>query len=207
MSDPDYLAPYRPGAKRHPDKFAVTLWASEQGQIRRFEVIAESIFLPGKRILDAGCSRGDFAQFLIDRGIAYQRFIGVDALEPVIQQARKRNFPDARFETADFVRDPQSLAIEKPHVVTISGSLNTMQDHDAMTVLNHAWNAASQSLAFNFLSDRAAPDAPKQDRFARRLSTMMLLDWAFEKTPYVIFRQDYFKQGHDATIIMHRRTD
>jgi hypothetical protein len=33
---------------------------------------------------------------------------------------------------------------------------------------------------------------------------MKLLRWALAQTPDVIFRQDYFPQGHDATIRMKR---
>jgi hypothetical protein len=33
---------------------------------------------------------------------------------------------------------------------------------------------------------------------------MRLLDWALARTSQVAFRQDYFRHGHDATILMRK---
>ena len=92
-----YLEPYREAQKRHGHGFDVTLWGSPKTQQTRFGVFTEMVYLPGKRILDAGCSRGDFAAFLLERELAYESFTGVDGLPEVIDYANKRGLPRAEF--------------------------------------------------------------------------------------------------------------
>jgi len=200
----DYLDPYQQSVRKHGTGFEATLWASPESQRRRFRVFTELVFLSGKRVLDAGCSRGDFAAYLLERDIEYSRFVGVDGVAEVIGYAQQRGLPGTEFVAADFVEQPEVLQTGQPQVITISGSLNTMADEQVFTVLDAAWEAASESLVFNFLSDTASDAAPLQDDFARRLDTMKLLRWALDRTWSVVLRQDYFNLGHDATIAMHK---
>lgn len=203
-SGDDYLDPYRESVQHHGTDFEATLWANTRSQRLRFEVFTQMAFLPGKRILDAGCSRGDFAAYLIEAGIEYETFTGIDGLPEVIDFATSRGLPRAQFHTGDFVREPDLLKTGDPQVVCICGSLNTMTDEQVMTVLDAAWAAASQTLLFNFLPDRATHQAPKNLGPARRLDAMRLLDWAITQTPTVAYRQDYFPHAHDATILMRK---
>lgn len=200
-----YLEPYRRSQRRHGAAFEVTLWASPQTQRLRFDVMTQMCFFAGKRVLDAGCSRGDFAHYLHEHDIAYAHYTGIDALAQVIEYARGRGLPDARFLCGDFVSQPDLLMTDNPQIIAISGSLNTMSDEHLFGVLNAAWSSATESLIFNFLSDRyAAPSGYAEDGPARRFDTLRMLDWATDKTPYVVFRQDYFLGGHDATILMRK---
>ncbi len=198
------MRPYQESVREHGTSFDVTLWASPHTQVRRFEVFIDTIPLAGKRILDAGCSRGDLAAFLIKSNVSYDRYIGVDALCQVIDYAKKRNMPRCEFHCGDFVADPAVLSIGDPEVICISGALNTMTDKQAMGVLESAWATTSEALLFNFLSDRAGRGAPLQTGPARRLNTLKLLDWAMRQTWAVAFRQDYFRHGHDATILLQK---
>lgn len=199
-----YLEPYRQSHRRHGSAFEVTLWASPQSQRLRFEVFSQMGFLAGKRILDAGCSRGDFAAFLVEQEIPFKHYVGIDALCEVVEFAQQRDLPNCEFQCGDFVTNPAILAHARADVVCISGTLNTMDDAHVLAVLEAAWTASRQMLLFNFLSDLAGPGAPPQDDYARRLDALELIAWATAKTPYVAFRQDYFKEGHDATILMRK---
>lgn len=184
--------------------FDVTLWGRPQTQRRRFEVFAEMLDLGGKAVLDAGCSRGDFAAYLIEKNVAYKGYVGVDGVEEVVAFARERGLPRSRFVVGDFVKDPGLLKTGSPEVVSISGSLNTMDDATVNVVLEGAWAGCSETLVFNFLSDLATPAAPAQQYPARRLPTLKLLAWAAKKTGDVQMRQDYLGEGHDATILMRK---
>lgn len=203
MIDP-YLEPYRQAHGAHGAGFGVTLWASRKSQRLRFKVMAEMAALKGKRVLDAGCSRGDFAAYLLDHNIDFARYIGVDGLAEVIEHARERHLPRTEFLSGDFVADGSLLGYDKPQIIAISGSLNTMDDATVLATLQAAWGHCEEALIFNFLSDRAGAGAVKQQYPARRLSTMGLLDWAIVRTWSVAFRQDYFAHGHDATILMNK---
>lgn len=203
-ADSQYLQPYREAHDDHGSDFGVTLWANERSQRLRFRVMTEMVFMLGKRVLDAGCSRGDFAAYMLGKGIAYETFVGIDAVEPVIDFADGRGLARSRFVAGDFVSDPSYLSLDRPQVIAISGTLNTMDDAIAIGLLDQAWDATSETLVFNFLSDRAGDQAPKQTDPARRLPTLTLLDWALQQTPSVHMRQDYFRHGHDATIAMRK---
>ena len=202
-----YLQPYRDAHRRHGNTFEATLWARPETQTLRFEVFAEMLDFAGKRVLDAGCSRGDFAAWLLDRGVRYDAYVGVDGVADLLDYARQRDLPDASFVHGDFVTQPELLATGSPDIVAISGSLNTMDLDVAMRVLEGAWRGANRALIFNFLSDRTSPRAVPQAHPARRLPTLDLIDWALNKTSGVRFRQDYFSDGHDATILMSRDPD
>ncbi len=201
----DYIQPYREALVDHGSDFKVTLWANERSQRLRFRVMTEMVFMTGKRVLDAGCSRGDFAAYLDEKGFAYESFVGIDGIADVIDFASARGLPRSRFLAGDFVADSGLLGTDSPQVIALSGSLNTMPDEMVFAVLDRAWEAAEQTLIFNFLSDRAGGGAPKQTAPARRLPTLGLLGWALSKTSQIKFRQDYFRNGHDATIAMHKR--
>ncbi len=202
--DDRYLEPYRRSVRDHGPRFEATLWANERSQRLRFEVFTQMCFLPGKRILDAGCSRGDFAAYLLEVGIAYEHFVGIDALPQVIDYAAGRGLPRTEFHVGDFVRDPTLLRTGNPQVVCISGSLNTMGDEQIMSVLEGAWQASAQALLFNFLPVQAHRRAPTNLGPARRLDAVWLLRWAMDRTAAVAYRQDYFPHAHDATIMMRR---
>ena len=204
MPNDAYLDPYRDSALRHGADFQVTLWASRRSQQVRFEVFTELCDLSGKRLLDAGCSRGDLAAFLVEQGVDFARYVGIDGLANVIAYAQGRRLERCEFHHGDFVTDPSLLATGRPEVILISGSLNTMTDVQVFTVLEAAWAQASEALIFNFLSDRCAIAAPPQDDFARRLDALRLIEWATGKTWSVVFRQDYFARGHDACIMMRK---
>lgn len=204
IADDHYLQPYHQAHDDHGSDFKVTLWANERSQRLRFRVMSQMVFLPGKRVMDAGCSRGDFAAYLLQEDLAYESFVGIDAVDPVIAFANSRGLERARFVTGDFVADPSFLFVDDPQVIAISGTLNTMDDDTAIGLLEQAWDATRETLVFNFLSDRASSQAPSQTSPARRLPTLKLLDWAMQKTALVRMRQDYFRYGHDATIAMRK---
>ncbi|MEM1108065.1 MAG: hypothetical protein AAGH99_05160 [Planctomycetota bacterium] len=199
-----YLQPYLDAQRTHGTDFDVTLWARPETQRRRFDVFCQMLYLDGKRVLDAGCSRGDFAAFMLERGVAYGSFVGVDGVPEVIEFANGRRLTASKFLAGDFVKDVSLLGTDAPQIVTISGTLNTMDADTAIRVLEGAWAGCSEALLFNFLSDRAGENAPPQEYPAKRLPTLKLLDWALSRTPSVQLRQDYFPHGHDATILMRR---
>ena len=120
MANDPYLTPYRESAKEHGTDFKVTLWASKESQYRRFRAFTEMCFLAGKRVLDAGCSRGDFAQYLLERNIPFEHYIGIDGLDEVIDYARNRGLPGTEFHAGDMLLDASLFRIGNPQVICIS---------------------------------------------------------------------------------------
>lgn len=70
-----------------------------QRQIQHYEALLDVGDLAGSRILDFGCGKGDFYQFLKERSIAVS-YTGIDINEKLITLA-KRKHPEADFRVMD----------------------------------------------------------------------------------------------------------
>ena len=127
--DPDPVAPYREAIKAAGSGFSATLWASPRTQLLRFDVlidlVGEDAFRDGV-ILDLGCGDGALAAHLVDRGIGYRRYIGVDALIEQVRVGEQRGLRDTTFACSDLLENPRALGAWGADLAVISGTLNTM---------------------------------------------------------------------------------
>lgn len=202
-----YLDPYRRALLSFGAGFEATLWSSREGQHLRFDVMLDMAPFQGAAVLDLGCGAGDFAAYMIERRIGFRRYIGVDALPAQIVGARARALPNCEFIAGDFIADPAVLAGLDADIACMSGSLNTMQQDVARTVILNAWRQARRGVVFNFLSDRTRAHLLRTDLSpAVRFDTVSMVDWALSLSPRIRFRQDYL-DGHDATIAIERDSD
>jgi len=200
-----YLNPYRQAVEQFGASFHATLWTSRESQRIRFDVLLDLAGLDDCVVVDAGCGTGDFAEHLIDSKIEFERYVGIDAVPEVIEAAKKRHLPRCEFLLADLVHDQSLLHKIKPDFVCISGTLNTMEEELARMLVAASFEAATQGVAFNFLSDRPAQRWSGHDIGpAKRFNTIEWVNWALDKTPRVSFTQDYL-DGHDATILMRHQ--
>lgn len=197
-----YLDPYREAVAKYGPGFFATLWGSREAQQLRFDVMIDLAGLDGCTILDIGCGHGDFAVRLLERNIAFTRYLGIDAMPEMIEAARGRDLARCMFEVADPIADPSILAREQPDFACISGTLNTMDDETAQSLVRRAFDGAAQGIVFNFLSDRADDAWLGKDLTpARRFDTVSWLDWGLSLSARVSFTQDYL-DGHDATMLI-----
>lgn len=209
---PDYLTPYRDAIESHGASFEATGWKNPDMQTGRFDIMIDMANFTGRIVVDAGSGQGALAEHLTACGVQYGRYVGLDAMPEMIEQSRARQIPETQFEVCDFARDEAAFSrLGKSRggpgveLVVFSGALNTLDEDDAISVLERAWEAAEEGVIFNFLSDRATPELLAKDPApAKRFDTIRLLDWALSRTPLVRFRQEYFA-GHDATIAMFRQ--
>ncbi len=197
-----YLQPYRKAVEKFGPGFEATLWGTREAQQLRFEVMIEMAGFDDCVILDAGCGQGDFAAYLLERDVPFSRFVGIDAMEAMIEKAIERGLPRCEFQVANFVSSPEVMKHVEADYVCLSGSLNTMDDDMARQLIEAALEASAQGVIFNFLSDRPHPKwADKDLGPSRRFDTKAWLDWALGKSSRVSFTQDYL-DGHDATIMI-----
>lgn len=200
--DETHLQPYRDAVSRFGPGFKATLWGSREAQHVRFDVMIDMVNFDQCTILDIGCGPGDFAQHLIDRKIAFARFIGIDAVPEVIEQAQARQLPDCEFHVSNVLADAAALTSYNADYAAISGTLNTMDDAMARSLITAALDASAQGVIYNFLSDRADAAWLEKDLGpARRFDTLNWLDWSLTQSPRVQFSQAYM-DGHDATILI-----
>jgi SAM-dependent methyltransferase len=74
---------------------------TEEGRCRRYEEMLRIMGdMSGKSLLDFGCGKGDFYQFLLWKGIAPLEYCGIDINGNLISLAREK-FPDAEFLVLD----------------------------------------------------------------------------------------------------------
>ncbi len=205
MDDPAekaYLQPYAEAVKQFGATFESTLWHSREAQTLRFDVMLDLAGLDRARVLDLGCGPGDLAAHLLDRAVPFAGYIGIDALPEMIEAAAKRDLPGCRFMVGDAVADPGLLGTGEPDYVYISGTLNTMDDRTARTLVADAFAAARQGVVFNFLSSRPHPKIADRDTGpARRRDPVEWLDFSLGLSSRVAFTQAYL-DGHDATILI-----
>lgn len=210
QTDPDqgedkaYLEPYLRAVEHFGPGFEATLWGSRKAQVLRFDVMIDLTSFHDRVIVDAGCAHGEFAARLLERGIEFGRYVGIDALKEVIAAARLRHLPRCSFEAADIVADPRIFGQHDADYICFSGTLNTMTQEMAQGLIEAAFDTARFGVLFNFLSDRHHPRWNEQELGpAMRHSTTAWLDWAMSKTARVAFTQAYM-DGHDATIMMQK---
>lgn len=199
-----YLRPYREAVAKFGPGFHALLWSSREAQQLRFDVMLNLAVLDDCTVLDAGCGNGDFAAHLLERGVPFARYIGIDAVPEMIEEANRRGLVRCEFRMGDLLHDDAPLREAEPDIVCISGTLNTMDEASAMRLVKASFDAAKQAVAFNFLSNR--PDEKWQVRDtgpASRFDTLRWLDWSLQLTSRVTFTQDYL-DGHDATILLRK---
>ena len=201
-----YLQPYSEAVKRFGASFEATLWNSRDAQALRFDVMIDLAALDNARVLDIGCGQGDLAAHLLQRSVPFAGFVGIDAMPEMIESAVKRDLPGCRFITGDAIANPGLLGTGEPQYTCLSGTLNTMDDPTARTLVADAFAAASEGVVFNFLSSRPhARFAGRDLTPARRRDPVGWLDFALGLSSRVAFTQAYL-DGHDATIlILHDR--
>jgi SAM-dependent methyltransferase len=153
MSTPSYLQPYIRAAQRHGGGFGSLLWASPRTQAARFVALTRACDFSNRSILDAGCGRADFLQYLQRVGIASPRYIGLEAMESTGAAARAKLLAHCRIVQGDFVRDPWLLD-QQTDLIVFCGSLNTLSGDEFYATLRMAWRFAGVALAFNFLNSQ-----------------------------------------------------
>lgn len=206
--DPRYLEPYREAVRAHGPGFEALLWRSEAYQLKRFEVLAQVGRPKGTVLADLGAGRGDLLAYLRTIDQAPSRYVGVEGISELVEPARVR-FPEAAWVITDFVRDTglfERLVGEMGvGVIVFSGSLNTLDERTALSVLDRAWDALHRRpgavLAFNFLSS-AGRKRRETTGPANRFNSGHVFKWAQRASGHMLFRQDYLGP-HDATVALY----
>lgn len=208
----EYLDPYREAVRDGGARFESLLWKSPEAQAVRFDVLIDCCELTGRVVVDLGSGLGDLALRMHERGVEYGRYVGVEGVDQLAAESRKRlaGVPECEIRADDFVADlaffDRLVEQDGAEVFAFSGSLNTLAQTQAERVLDRAWDALCRvkrgQLVFNFLSDRSRRSREATGP-AHRFDTHRLLGWALDRTPLVVLRHEYWG-GHDATVWMCR---
>src|SRR5580658_5442475 len=105
MSPPAYLRPYLDAVGRHGARFESLLWANPSAQAARFAALARWCELEDRIVLDAGCGRADFLQYLLEQKIKPSKYIGIEAVEELAAAAERKNLSQSTILRGDFVNE------------------------------------------------------------------------------------------------------
>jgi SAM-dependent methyltransferase len=171
---------------------------TQEGQRARHEAMLDIAGrIQGRKILDFGCGKGDFYQFLKDKGIE-PHYTGFDINENLIALARQK-FPGTRFEVCDIERDTIS---EEFDYIFLCGVFNLKVqgiDEFIQVALKKLFRSCRIGLAFNALSAHA----PQKDFELHYTSPEALLGFALEHlSPFVVMRHD--RIPYDFTMFVYR---
>ncbi len=162
------------------DRPEAVCW-SEKGQRTRFEsLLGFNENINGKKVLDYGCGKGDFYQFLKDRGFSVA-YTGFDINENLIAMA-KQKYPDCRFEVFDI---DSSDIDEQFDYIFLCGVFNLklsgLVDY-AKSTLEKLFYSCRETLVFNALSSIEN----KKDFALQYFDPAEMLDFAVHNlSPYV----------------------
>ena len=180
----------------HGDRPEAVRWTAP-GQSLHYQCLLDIGPLEGKKILDYGCGKGDFLQFLKDRGIPV-RYSGYDINEKLVSFARQK-YPGVDFRVADIDRDEID---EDFDYIFLCGVFNLqVQGLDDMIrrTLKKLFVHCRIGLAYNGLSDHN----PKKDFELHYVSPEGMRDFGVkELSPFVYFRQD--RIPYDFTMFVYR---
>ena len=162
-----------------------------------FRVLAESLPLNGRRVLDVGCGLADFADYLsVNYGpVGYE---GVDISAGVISEARRRH-PALNLRVLDILEGNPGGPYD---YVLANGVFHLLgeQGFEIMTdMIRCMYGLSRRAMAFTTRSAWAYPPAPGEFR-AEPFET---LAFCRTLTPRVVLRHDY--SSRNFAVIMYRR--
>jgi SAM-dependent methyltransferase len=182
----------------HGDRPDAVGW-TQRGQERRFECLLDvADNISGKKILDYGCGKGDFYQFLRGRGIPVQ-YTGFD-INPNLVSLAAAKYPECRFSVFDMQTD--SLGEDFDYIF-LCGVFNLkLQDLEETihAVLKGLFKHCRISLAFNALSAHSF----KKSVELHYLSPGSMMDFAIRNlSPHVSLIHDRIPD--DFTMFVRRK--
>ncbi len=170
---------------------------SGAGQRLRYESLLDIGDINGGKILDYGCGKGDFCQFLRDKGIRVE-YSGFDINEKLIALANKK-FPGVDFRIFDAEKN---VLYEDFDYIFLCGVFNlNVQglDETVKNVLIKLFKHCRHALAFNALSVHD----PKKNFELHYTSPEDIFYFAVKNlSPLVSLRHD--RMVHDFTMFIYR---
>jgi 2-polyprenyl-3-methyl-5-hydroxy-6-metoxy-1,4-benzoquinol methylase len=179
----------------HGDRPEAVRW-SAQGQRLHYQSLLDIGQIDHAKILDFGCGKGDFFQFLSARGIAID-YTGYDINEKLISLAEKK-YPSAHFKVFDITCDAINEDFDYIFLCGVFNLRVAGLDEDIRNTLTRLFQHCRRGLAFNALSDLN----PKKDFELFYLSPQDIFEFAVKNlSPYVALRHD--RKSYDFTMFIY----
>jgi SAM-dependent methyltransferase len=164
-----------------------------EGQLIRFQTLAQIGDLAHRSVLDVGCGYADLYPFLRQRfaGVQYR---GIEQMQELLTLAksRYRHEPAVTLIRGDFLREPLPLS----DYVLASGSLNYRQRQPDFIyrAIEKLYAGCRLGLGFNLLSGEPEADAPLAAydpaaivAFCKTLSSQVVLQEGYWNNDFTVF--------------------
>jgi len=188
---------YNNALQMYGDRPESLRWTSK-GQLMHYESLLDiDRSIEGKKVLDYGCGKGDFYQFLKKRDISVQ-YTGFDINENLIALARQK-FRECRFEVFDIESD---VLDEDFDYIFLCGVFNLKVKGISETIKNTLKKLFSHcriALAFNALSAHN----PQKDFELHYVVPEEIFEFAVKNlSPFVVLGHE--KIPYDFTMFVYR---
>jgi len=120
-------------------------WHSSEAQEIRFKQLLALLPSDAKEIVDAGCGFGDLYWYMNDRQRTSIEYIGLDALEVMVDEAQIRT--GKTIYQCNILNDP----LPKGEFYLCSGALNILTRYEAHRFIRRCYDASQRGIIFNFL--------------------------------------------------------
>ncbi len=180
----------------HGDRPEAVRW-SAQGQRLHYQSLLDIGQIDQTKILDFGCGKGDFFQFLSERGIAVN-YTGYDINEKLVSLARQK-FPGVRFMVFDMDKDSIDADFDYIFLCGVFNLRIAGLDVMIKNTLTRLFQHCRRGIAFNALSDLD----PKKDFELHYISPAELFNFAVKTlSPCVALRHD--RMFYDFTMFIYK---
>lgn len=164
-------------------------WNSKESQYTRFEVITTLLKdLENSSIVDIGCGFGEYLNFLDEKKLKADIYLGIDCEDFMLKIAKER-FPKNIFIKCDFLKQE----VPSADYLICSGAFNIFTSKDFIKGIESCFQASKKGFVFNFLS---------KEESIHRLSLSKILDFCKTLTHKVTIRDNYL--DNDYTIFLER---
>jgi len=168
-------------------------WHSKQSQEVRFHQLLSLLPHDTRSVVDAGCGFADLYGYLRRQGRYTIRYIGLDALEVMVDEASRRI--SSPVYQCDILYDP----LPAGEFYLCSGALNILTREAAYRFIKRCYSASTRGMIFNFLEGK------KESKTFNYLQAAVLEQLGESLGARVIFRRHYYEQ--DCTVAFYKRKE
>jgi SAM-dependent methyltransferase len=166
-------------------------WHSQESQEIRFDQLLALLPPDTASIVDAGCGFADLYPYIKKYGKHHPEYIGLDALESMVEEAKRRT-EGAEVFACDVLNDP----LPEGEFYLCSGALNTLTPIGALQFIERCFHASSRGIIFNFL------EGNKVSKTFNYLPAERIARLGEKLGAKVVFRRNYYE--HDCTAAFYK---
>ncbi|BDY12851.1 class I SAM-dependent methyltransferase [Hydrogenimonas cancrithermarum] len=135
--------------ERHGFNARGVAWSDEMRQRRRFTMLLKQIKdIRNRTVVDAGCGFGDLYLHMREKSLLPKRYIGIDMLDVMVEEARKRT--GRNILRRNMLKDP----LPEADWYLASGSFNLLTRFETLLAIKRCLDAANRGIVFNLLEGK-----------------------------------------------------